>query len=284
MSDWQPNIFEYVDYREYLRDYYKAGKEHLSQFSYRYLARMAGFSSPNFFKLVMDGDRNLSNESIDKFAKALKLDEEEKRFFGDLVAFDQAEVAAERNEAFERVAASQRFRQARRIDSSMFSYLSRWYHPVIRELAARDDFRRDPDWINDKLSPSITAEEIEDSLELLFDMGLLVEDEQGRISRGDPSLTTGHEVGSLAVGNYHRQMLERAAGSIEDVPSHLRDISGQTVCINPDRVGELKERIQAFRETLLDLCDRDPDPETVFQINFQLFPHTVVEDEESSNE
>lgn len=283
MSDWKPNIFEYVDYREYLRDYYAAGKANVSQFSYRYLARAAGFSSPNFFKLVMDGDRNLSSDSIDKFAKALKLDREAKRFFADLVAFEQAEDVHERNEAFERVAASRRFRQARRIDSSMFEYLSHWYHPAIREMAALDEFRKDPAWISQKLSPTVSVEQVEASLELLFDMGLLVEDEDGTISRGEPSVTTGHEVGSLAIGNYHRQMLQRAADSIENVPREMRNINAVTVCINPERVSEIKERIQAFRETLINFCDRDEDPQAVFQINFQLFPLTVVSDEENSD-
>ncbi|MFW5968150.1 MAG: TIGR02147 family protein [Persicimonas sp.] len=280
MSTWKPNIFEYLDYREYLRDYYRAGKENLSQFSHRYLARKAGFSSPNFFKLVMDGDRNLSSASVDKFAKALELDEEEKRFFADLVAFDQADDVDEKNAAFERVAASQRFRTARRIDSSMFEYLSRWYHPAIRELAAREDFRRDPEWISQQLFPSVPVDKVEESLELLFELGLLEVDEAGEVHRGEPSLTTGHEVGSLAIGNYHRQMLERASESIEAVPSEERYISGMTVCISPELVEELKERVQGFREVLLDLCDRQEDPRVVYQVNLNLFPLSQTTDEE----
>ncbi|MGM0557952.1 MAG: TIGR02147 family protein [Myxococcota bacterium] len=280
MPEWAPNIFEYLDYREYLRDYYEAGKKNLSAFSYRYLARLAGFSSPNFFKLVMDGDRNLSSVSVDKFATALKLDREEKRFFEDLVAFNQAESVEEKNEAFEQIAASQRFRRARRIDSSMFEYLSRWYHPVIRELAARDDFRDDPEWVASHLNPSVSVEKVSESLGLLFDMGLLQREEDGSITRGNPSLTTGHEVRSLAIGNYHRQMLERAEESIESIDRSLRDISALTVCIDPENVDDLKERIHAFRETLLDLCDRDENPSAVFQMNFQLFPLSTVEDEE----
>lgn len=281
MSEWAPNIFEYLDYREFLRDYYEAGKENLSAFSYRYLARLAGFSSPNFFKLVMDGDRNLSSVSVDKFARALKLDRDEKRFFEDLVEFNQAETAEEKNEAFEQIAASQRFRRARRIDTSMFEYLSRWYHPVIRELAAREDFRDDPEWIAQHLEPSVAVEKVADSLELLFEMDLLHREPDGTITRGNPSLTTGHEVRSLAIGNYHRQMLERAEESIETVERSLRDISALTVCIDPENVEDLKERIHAFRESLLDLCDRDENPRAVYQMNFQLFPLTKVEEDET---
>ncbi len=281
MPEWAPNIFEYLDYREYLRDYYEAGKENLSAFSYRYLARLAGFSSPNFFKLVMDGDRNLSSVSVEKFANALKLGHEEKRFFEDLVAFNQAESVEERNEAFEQLAASQRFRRARRIDSSMFEYLSRWYHPVIRELAAREDFREDPEWVAERLNPQVPVDKVADSLELLLEMGLLQREADGTVTRGNPSLTTGHEVRSLAIGNYHRQMLARAEESIESIDRSLRDISALTVCIDPENVDDLKERIHAFRETLLDLCDRDENPHTVFQMNFQLFPLSEVGEDQS---
>lgn len=134
------------------------------------------------------------------------------------------------------------------------------------------------------LSPEVTLDQVESSLELLFDMGLLVEEEDGGISRGEPSLTTGHEVRSLAIGNYHRQMLERAANSIVNVPREFRDVSALTVCIDAEKVSEVKGRIHAFRESLLDFCDRDANPEAVFQINFQLFPLTVVPGEENSDE
>ncbi len=275
MADWKPDIYEYVNYREYLRDFYEAGKEAGSAVSYRYLARKAGFSSPNFFKLVMDGERNISADSVEKFADALDLEGEQRRFFADLVAFNQAESEEARNEAFERIAARQRFREARRIDSTMFEYLSNWYHPAIRELAARPDFRADPAWIAETLTPSITEQQAEQSLDLLFEMGLLVRGDDGKIARGEPSLTTGHEVGSLAIKNYHRQMLERASASIEAFDSEVRDISALTVCIDAEMVDEFKERIHAFRETLLHLADETDDPEAIYQLNVQLFPLTT---------
>lgn len=277
MADWEPNIYGYVNYRDYLRDYYEAGKEHSQAISYRYLARKAGFSSPNFFKLVIDGERNVGPESIDKIADALGLEEDERRFFANLVAFGQAEDVDERNAAFERIAARRRFQRARRIDRSMFEYLSHWYYPAIRELAAHPDFRDDPAWIAERLTPKVDEEAIAEALELLFEMGLLVREDDGGILRGDPSLTTGHEVGSLAIGNFHRQMLERAAESIETFDSSERDVSALTVCIAPKLADELKERIQNFRETLLHLCDESERSMTVYQINMQLFPLTDPE-------
>ena len=142
---WKPDIFAYLSYREYLSDYYDAAKANTRAFSYRYFSRKAGYSSPNFLKLVIDGKRNLSAESVEKFARALKLGRDEGRFFANLVALEQAETDADRNEAYEKIAASRTFRAARRLDHGFFDYLSHWHNPAIREMVLRPEFVEDPD-------------------------------------------------------------------------------------------------------------------------------------------
>jgi len=277
----RPSIFEYLDYRLYLREVYTYEKARRPQFSFRFFSRQAGFSSPNFLKLVMDGQRNLGKDSVERFCKALHLSAEESRFFGDLVALNQAASNDEANRAFERVSQSRRFQKARKIDGGMFEYLSNWFYPAIRELAGREDFKDEPAWIARQLVPRITTSEAKAALKLLFELGLLVRGEDGRVARGDPSLTTGHEVQSIAVVNYHRQMLERAAGSMELVRREQRDVSALTVCISAETVAEVKERIHRFRDELLERCDADPKGHTVYQLNIQLFPLSQPQEEPS---
>jgi len=276
-----PSVYEYVDYRHFLRDHYAASKASMPQYSFRYFARRAGLSSSNFLKLVMDGKRNLGPTTIPKFVKALKLEPDDASFFTDLVALDQAETVTERNRAFERVAANRRFRQARRLEGPLFKYLSRWYYPAVRELAGRADFIDDPRWVAGQLLPKITVAQARSALRTLTELGLLVEDASGRLVRGEPSLTTGHEVRSILVPAYHRQMIERAASSIETVPRDERDVSALTVCIRASSVTDLKERIHRFREEMLDVCDREEDPERVYQLCIQLFPLSAAPTDEA---
>ena len=276
-----PSVYEYVDYRHFLRDHYAASKASMPQYSFRYFARRAGLSSSNFLKLVMDGKRNLGPTTIPKFVKALKLEPDDASFFTDLVALDQAETVTERNRAFERVAANRRFRQARRLEGPLFKYLSRWYYPAVRELAGRADFIDDPRWVAGQLLPKITVAQARSALRTLTQLGLLVEDASGRLVRGEPSLTTGHEVRSILVPAYHRQMIERAASSIETVPRDERDVSALTVCIRASSVTDLKERIHRFREEMLDVCDREEDPERVYQLCIQLFPLSAAPTDEA---
>jgi uncharacterized protein (TIGR02147 family) len=269
------SVFDFLDYRAFLRAYYEAAKQRRGGYSFRTFAKRAGLKSPNFFKLVMDGQRNLGTDSISRFAEALDLVNEEQKFFADLVAFAQAEDNAEKNRVFERIAASRRFRNARRIDSMVHEYLSHWYHPVIRELVVRSDFDRDPRWIAGTLRPEITTRQAAQSLALLLELGLVVENrETGGLELNSPTLTTEHEVSSIGAANFHRQMMERAGASIDTVPAALRDLAALTVCISPKVASEVKRRIHQFREALTELCDAETEGKIVYQLNVQWFPLT----------
>jgi uncharacterized protein (TIGR02147 family) len=272
VSSKLPSVYEYTDYRAFLRDHFVASKAAKPYYSHRYFARKAGFATSNFVKLVMDGKRNLGPQALEGVIKALQLGRDEAAFFGDLVALDQAESLADRNRAFDRVAANRRFRQARKLEGPLFEYLRHWYFPAVRELSARGDFVEDPRWIAQQILPAITAKQAKAALETLERLGLLVRDEHGRLARGEPSLTTGHEVRSVVVPAYHRQMIEQAGGSVDRVPPEERDVSALTVCIKQQSLEELKQRIRRFREDLLELCDRESEPERVYQLCVQLFP------------
>ena len=66
-------------------------------FSYRSFARAAGFSSPNYLKLVIDGQRNLTAEMAARFAQACGLLGSAADYFCTLVAFNQARSAPEQD-------------------------------------------------------------------------------------------------------------------------------------------------------------------------------------------
>ena len=58
MSPGVPDVFDYLDYRAYLRDYYAYAKSARRGFSHRTFSRRAGLGSPNHLKRVMEGRQN----------------------------------------------------------------------------------------------------------------------------------------------------------------------------------------------------------------------------------
>lgn len=266
------DLFKYLDYRHFLKDYYREQKERKgSAFSFRSFARLAGLSSPNFLQLVMEGKRNLGPDGIRSFTKALKLNKEEASYFENLVHFNQCATDGERNEWYKRLSTSKRYREIRELEKDTFVYFSRWYYAAVRELVLLPDFQEDPDWIARKLSPPITVKEAATALELLQKLGFVTRDKNGRLTQSEKNITTAREVMSLAVSNFHRQMIQRAGESIERTPSAHRDISALTLALSQEKFKEAKRRIQEFRRELNVLLSEDGSPDAIYQINFQMF-------------
>ena len=271
------DVFAYLDYRAFLRDVYAEKKALGRGFSFRTFSRLAGLRSPNYLKLVIDGERNLSDAMAPRFASALGLRDDAARYFADLVAFNQAKDAEARNAAYARLTGFRRYRSAHRLELAHAAYHSTWYLPAIRELAAREDFRAEPEWVAPRMRPPISREEARSALAMLFELGLLVKDEAGRVTQGESLVSTGAETRGHHIGNYHRMMMARAAASIDEVPAAERDVSSLTLCVGAKGLREIKERIQRFRRELLELSTCETDPREVVQINFQLFPLTEAE-------
>jgi uncharacterized protein (TIGR02147 family) len=125
--------------------------------------------------------------------------------------------------------------------------------------------------------PRITPVEAAEAMKLLLSLGLLVRDPaSGRVVRGEPTLTTEHEVRSLGAAAFHRQMLERAGHSLDLVPGKQRDLAALTVCISRETAALVKQRIHEFREAITELCDSDPHGRVVYQLNVQWFPLSIA--------
>ncbi len=267
------HVFAYLDYRAFLRDWFTARKATNPRFSHRVFARMAGQRSPSLLKHVMDGQRNLTPATTEAFIRALRLTKDEAEFFTNLVRLDQASTTAERNQAWERISLTRRFREARRLEGEGFRYLSHWYIPAIRELAATPGFTADPAWIARTLRPRITPAQARQALATLQELGLLVEDPDGDLRLADATVVTPHEVARLAVQNYHQGMLARASESIEAFDPEERHLGAVTLAVHPSVVPMLKAEIAAFQERLCELAEGVDAPlERVYQVNVQLFP------------
>jgi uncharacterized protein (TIGR02147 family) len=267
-------VFEYLDYRAFLADFYAERKRQARGFSFRAFSRRAGLKSPNYLKLVIDGARNLSPPMAERFAQACGLEGDAARFFVDLVAFNQAATSVEREKQYAKLTGFRRYRQAHKLDVAHAAYYSAWYMPAIRELCAAADFRPDPDWIARQLVPPITRAEANRALETLLELGLVVRRADGSIAQTEALLSTGAETRGLHIASYHRGMMERAMAAIDLVTAAERDISSLTLCLSTGGLRLLKERVQRFRRELLELSAREQDPEQVVQLNFQLFPLT----------
>lgn len=271
------SLFQYQDYRKFLRDWSTEAKQ-LRKFSFRAFSQRAGFTSPNFFKLVMDGERNLSAESIEKFIVGLKLNKQEASYFRELVAFTQAKDHESKNQAYKKMLGSRKLRDIQPINKSHYEFYQTWYHPIVRELAVADHGDGSAAWIAQHIFPQVSVEDVSKSLSLLEKLGFLSKDDAGHWKQNNPVLSTGVEVESHLLFLYHLNVLELGKHALKHIAPQRRDFGSLTLSVAKHRLPELKQKIQEFRQEILALVAQDKESELFVQLNTQLFPLTREEE------
>jgi uncharacterized protein (TIGR02147 family) len=276
------DIFAYRDYRVFLRDAYKSKKQSEYGFSYRTFAKRAGLSAPNYLKLVSEGERNLTAEMAGRFASALGLSGESSAYFCDLVAFNQAESAAERERCYQAIQRYRRYRQAFHLDAAHAAYHAEWYIPAIRELVGCHSFREDPKWIARRLRPRISARQAQQALVVLEQLGLLIRNTDNELVQQDSVLTTGDEAPlGHHIATFHRTMLQRASEAIDTVGREDREIAALTLGLDGEQFQRYKQRLYELRQELLHAASNGTNrPDRVVQINFQMFPLSAVDEQD----
>ena len=278
MGEKKPSkkIFEYLDYREFLKDYYNAKKEANPAFSLRVFSDKIGFKAKDFISRVMNGDKNLSSQSIPKVASGLRLGKHETEFFIALVKFNQAETTEERNGAFEEMQAVLkvvRFAEKQHLlGHAQYMVYSHWRHLTIRSLIGMYGFDGDYEALARRVHPRITAEEAKASVKLLEDCMLIKKGKNGKYVLTENAITTSDRTSKLALRGFHQDCLKLAADSIDRDPPGTRHISGLTLGISQEGYERIVERINAFRKEIALIAEEDENSDKVFQLQFALFP------------
>jgi uncharacterized protein (TIGR02147 family) len=265
-------IFKYIDYRRFLADYYNEKKKTTRHFSYRYFAQKAGFKSPNFLKQVIEGDRNLTRRMVERFLTALKLSKKESVFFRNLVLFNQAKTASEKQEHYSVLVSMMDYISEHKLRGDQYDYFNKWYTSVIRELVCLYNFRDDYRLLANLVKPKIKLTEAREALQLLLRLKLIKKQADGTYKQVDSAITSGTDMISLARRDFNRTMINLAAESLDQFAVDERNVSCITMGISKPCYEVLLAELAAFKERVVSIVNKDAKSSRVYQFNFQLFP------------
>ncbi|MCB9540118.1 MAG: TIGR02147 family protein [Myxococcales bacterium] len=224
--------------------------------------------------------RRLTPDAARRLAEALELRAADADLFVDLVILDHLEEGPERLALRHRLAQDRLGRENDRALELLFRYISHWHQVAIRELVALPGFRPDADWIADRLVFPVARADIEAALRDLPRLGVCTVDEDGTWRVGpEPVITLGHEAGSLAAGNFHRQILELVATSIAAVPRARRMLNTKTIRIARARLPALRLRLIELINGFVDGTDDEGPADCVYQVHASLIPLATVGDD-----
>jgi uncharacterized protein (TIGR02147 family) len=272
------SVSEYLDYRDFLKDFYEEKKSKHSFFSYRLFGAKIGIDSSYLAKVLIK-NRNISNAAIDKIAVFCGLKDREADYFETLVHFVKAKSLKESKLLFEKLL-SLKNTSSKALLENQYSFYQKWYHSAIRSLLEFYDFKGDYKALAQQLSPPISAKEAKESIRLLEKLKLVGKDADGRYRMTDVAITTGPQWSSLAIAAFQEETIRLSLGSLTRHPKKHRDISTITMNINEDNFEEIREKISEFRNSIINYVHEQESPDRVVQLNIQIFPLNKIRDGE----
>lgn len=267
------SVIEYQDYRQYILDYYTERKR-CSAFTWREFAKLAGFASGSYLKLVSDGKTRLVEEGAQKTAIAMGLLDFEYSYFILLVQYENAKNDQQKKKFYEELKELTAAHKIKLLGSDSYAYYESWVHSVVRELAPAMPGAK-PLEIAKACRIPVTAAEVSDSLHFLVKNNFLTIDANGNYYQNDKSLTTGRlDYVSVAVHSLIRQMGEFALKALDDLPISERHFSGLTMGVTEKSYKQVIEELTECRKKIIAIVSAEDETEKVCRLNMQLFPLT----------
>ena len=263
-------IFEYTDYREWIRDAFDDFKQRKTVISWRYMAMKLGADPGNLLR-VSQGKIHLTLSLVKPMAEFFELDEKETAYWTELVCFGRAKTDAEALNHYEKMQILKGI-PLKLLAKKELEFYRHWYYNAIRSIIGICKFKDDYEGLAESCTPAITVDEAKSAVKLLYDLNMISKDREGFWKVNDTFVSTGGNWRSEAVRTFQKETIRLAGESLERHNPPLRDISTVTMTFNMDDIALIREKIKEFRSELLRLSQEGDGDDTVFQLNVQLFP------------
>lgn len=277
-----PDVLDYLEYREFLKDWFVESKKDNRFTSYRYLGQKTGVD-PAWLVRVFQKEGHLNEEALPAFIRLCGFDDRRAEYFRILYRFCKTKAKSSLSELYCRLM-ELREMEARVLTSPEFMYFGNWACTALRALIGISENTSDLHAVANHLNPPISQNDARNALEVLKQLKLIEKDGHGGWNITQQIVTTGGEVKSSAVRDFHRRTLELAQESLDRHPITERDVSSIVFTVDQADIPEFKQRIEDFRRGLLQFAKKSEHANRVYALNVSMFPLSEVVENPSSSD
>lgn len=283
-----PVLGEYTDFRQYLKDVYDYRRvtegTGLRPYSYSTFSAAADIKSPNYLKLIIEGRRNLSDDMISRFARALRLSKGETEEFRALVHYGQASAPIDRNQYLKELAdlRARRAFDAGDISQDSWDKVPGWIGWVLYAMADQANVDFNPQVLQRLFRAKASTEDIRLSMQKLIESGDLTRNEaNGEVAKGRDLIEAPQNLPVALIRKLQAELIYLGIESLfRDSPKD-REFGAMTVAMTEEEFNQVRFELRQLRKRL----QRDilvkrmaTKGERVYQLNVQLFPVTEKSD------
>ncbi len=270
--DKAPKILDYIEYRAFLKDYFAYLKQTSKSFSLRKLAKDLGLSSPSFLSEVVSGKKNLPQKLVLKLNNVLKLSDQNFSYLDLLVQFNQARSMEEKNYFFQKLS-KYRGSKAKVIHRDQYKFYTKWYYSAVWTYFGINQKERNPSKIAEEIFPKITKNQVEASINLLLELGLIHKTANGYAAT-QKHIVTENPFSGMVASTYNTVLIDMAKDNLTKVKADSRQYNVLMFSISREGFSNIKERIRSFQEELRDIIERDSGEDRIYTLCMQLFPNS----------
>ncbi|MGE0615345.1 MAG: TIGR02147 family protein [Bacteriovoracia bacterium] len=253
-SSTRPRIFDYHDYRTFLRDWTQFKKATLRKFSLRQFGEEVGFSR-GFLTQVVSHCRKLTPDAAEKLAHYMELNTWERAYFHNLVQLGDGKTAEAKETALSKIQNEEIYRHQHRQEREVYQYLADWLNVAIREMVDLQGFEPTAEWIKQHLYFPAKLANVRETLDFLVGAGFLtVRDGRFTFPSGGRPLECDDLVYHMALQGFQRQIFSLAARASEQLPRDLRITRTATISMERAKFPEAKKIITKAVEELTALA------------------------------
>jgi uncharacterized protein (TIGR02147 family) len=273
------SVFDFTDYRNFLKSYLQRTREKKKEFSLRLWARKLNLNGPSNLSMILTGSRHPGGDFTDRLIDYFRFSQQEEKYFKGLIKLAKATGDSEKTALlFKELKKLHPKKEFRLLDADVFDVMANWYYFAIRELVATKSFKEDHSWISKRLQGKVSVIEVKRALEKMLEFNILKRSgKNGKFMQTEEEITTSTDIVSEALKQFHYQMMTLAQESLRKIPLEMREITGVTLNVNPSKLEQAKKLIREFRMSFSKIIGEENSGEEVFQLNIQFFPLTELQ-------
>ncbi|HLP41051.1 MAG TPA: TIGR02147 family protein [Fibrobacteria bacterium] len=269
-----PIVYQYDDFRLFLKDSFQARKHADPKYSYRGFAREAGIANPGYLLDVIIGKRTLSRNAADKAARAFGLGEAETEFFHLLVEFGQSRKEGERQAVYQDILYRRNRSRFARMSPKLVKYYQDFHYPLVRCALEAFEFTGDYEALAGRFDPPLAPAALRKYVRDLCEWNLAAQGPDG-VYRVTEQFVEPPPTMAAMVRRLNREWILQAADAPFKFRPEDRHVSTMMLMVSEPTRKALREKIERFRKEVLEMVDRDAEPASgIMQLSLQYFPKT----------
>lgn len=267
-------IFQYQDYRLYLKAVLQERQQRLSDYSLARFAKALGFSSHSGLAMILSGKRELKSPYFEKCAKNLGLGINERLYFEAMLRADQL-TAGKRKQLLREV----QFLSADWKPPEPEEGIKMLEYGLVHHILGQAKTFLSLPEIAKRFRYPVDRKNLQTILMLMLDHNQIVA-VGDRFRLQTDMLVVQNEAPSLSARTFHRDALRFAEGALSD-PLDQREFQTYLLTIDSKKVPEMKAEIRKFVQSFIAKFESDLDADTAIQFHTHFFESIAPKKTES---